>query len=141
LRPGNPPPKCRVGRPLIQKGKWALCGFFRLFCTSRTCTPKPCSAPLRKVLVQSTSSNHAHGRGYHPDFITITRTFFRLYGDLSAAVITTQQVCFRGFSQPFTTVFLYRQNGIQVFLTDLRIFGLDHAAVVDASFLTRNTHW
>lgn len=75
---GVPPAECRVGRPLIQKGKWAPCGFFRLFCTCRTCTPKPVSAPLKKVLVQSTTSNHEHGRGISPELLPSNAHFFRL---------------------------------------------------------------
>ena len=60
---GEPPPNCRVGRSLIHKHRWAPCGLFRLFCTCRTCSPKPGPAPFLKVLGQSTSSNHEHGRG------------------------------------------------------------------------------
>ena len=39
-------------------------GFFRLFCTSRTCTPNPRKVPFLYSLEQRASSNHAHSRGY-----------------------------------------------------------------------------
>jgi len=59
----KPPPKCRVDRSLNQKIKWALYSFFRLFCTCRTCSPKPGKDPVIKVLEQKTFANHKHGRG------------------------------------------------------------------------------
>ncbi len=57
------PPRCRVGRPLNQSSKGAPCSFFRLFCSSRTCAPKPVRAPGNSVLGQRATSNHKHGRG------------------------------------------------------------------------------
>jgi hypothetical protein len=68
IRVGGPPPNCRVGRSLIQRSKWVPSDFFRLFCSCRTCSPKPQSAPFTLVLGQSTSSNHEHGRGIHLQF-------------------------------------------------------------------------
>jgi len=60
----KPPPLCRFVRPLSQT--WIFgdpCDFFRLFCTSRTCSPKSVKAPEYYMLGQRSSSNNEHGRG------------------------------------------------------------------------------
>ncbi len=43
----GPPPQCSVERSLNQKNRWAPYDFFRLFCTSRTCSPKSAKAPFQ----------------------------------------------------------------------------------------------
>ena len=60
----KPPPLCRFVRPLSQT--WTFgdpCDSFRLFCTSRTCSPKSVKAPEYYMLGQRSSSNNEHGRG------------------------------------------------------------------------------
>jgi hypothetical protein len=41
-----PPPNCRVVKSLNQEDRWVPGDFFRLFCASRTCAPKPVPAPF-----------------------------------------------------------------------------------------------
>ena len=70
-----PPALCRVGSTLNQRFKGEPSDFFRLFCTSRTCSPKPGVAPKCEVLGQSVSPNHEHGRGNQPKQ---SDSFFRI---------------------------------------------------------------
>lgn len=54
-------PCCKAFEPNMLR--WVPYSFFRLFCTGRTCSPKPEKAPMLMVLGQSTSFNHEHDRG------------------------------------------------------------------------------
>ena len=72
LRAGKrePPPKCRVGRSLIQKYKWAPCDLFRLFCACRTCSPKPGTAPFIFGVGSKHNFQSRAWQGYFPFPIT-----------------------------------------------------------------------
>lgn len=101
----GPPPNCRVGRSLIQGSKWVPIGFFRLFCTCRTCSPKPESAPFLNSVGSKHNFQSRAWQGYSPQIVS--RGLFRpprhqkrpaVYH--SPVINTFTTICFALKSQP-----------------------------------------